>query len=214
MAFKTFAQLTAGTDVQDGDLFSAYRGSGPLKSVTALVVVAYLQVKLAASFLTPANNLSELTATASTARTNLGLGTASTQNTSIFAQAANNLSDLASVATARTNLGALAATNPATTGAGTSVVNSAGGTTLDCSVADFHVRSISSNTTFTLSGVTAGKASSFGLQLSITSAAIPTFTGVLWEGGTPPGPGNGNHLLGFNYDGTSWWGALIVVAGA
>ncbi len=50
------------------------------------------------------NNLSEVTS-AATARTNLGLGTASTQSSSAFLQASNNLSDLGTPATARTNLG-------------------------------------------------------------------------------------------------------------
>lgn len=43
--------------------------------------------------------------TASGARTNLGLGTAAEQNVAYFLQAANDLSDLSSAATARTNLG-------------------------------------------------------------------------------------------------------------
>jgi hypothetical protein len=51
-----------------------------------------------------ANNLSDLT-NASTARTNLGLGSAATLTQAQVAQTANNLSDLASASTARTNLG-------------------------------------------------------------------------------------------------------------
>lgn len=214
MAFKTFAQLTAATDVQDGDLFASWRGTGPTKSVTALIVVAYLQVKLATTFLSTANNLSELTATASTARANLGLGTAATQNISAFLQTANNLSDLASAATARTNLGALSSANPTYTGGSVGNINTAGAGTLDVSVADYHQRSISSNTTYTLQGGTASKSSSMLVELTITSAALPTFTGVKWEGGAVPAPGNGRHLFGFVWNGTDWTGSLIVLAAA
>lgn len=49
-------------------------------------------------------NLSDL-ASASTARTNLGLGSAALLASTAVAQTANNLSDIASAATARTNLG-------------------------------------------------------------------------------------------------------------
>jgi hypothetical protein len=50
------------------------------------------------------NNLSELTSTASTARTNLGLGTAATQNSNAFLQASNNLSDVNDAGTSRANI--------------------------------------------------------------------------------------------------------------
>jgi hypothetical protein len=61
-----------------------------------------------------ANNLSE--GVAATMRTNIGLGTAATQSTGTFAQVANNLSDLANAATARTNLGVPGTASPTFTG--------------------------------------------------------------------------------------------------
>jgi hypothetical protein len=78
------------------------------------VVLGLSDVTTALGFtpLKPANNLSEISS-ASTARTNLGLGTAATQASSAFQtalgftplNAASNLSDLGSASTARTNLG-------------------------------------------------------------------------------------------------------------
>ena len=40
-ARKTYPQLTAATDVQDGDLLASYRSTGPLKSVAASVLATY-----------------------------------------------------------------------------------------------------------------------------------------------------------------------------
>jgi hypothetical protein len=62
-----------------------------------------------------ANNLSDL-ASASTARTNLGLGTAAVQNVGVFAQTANNLSDVASPSAALANLGGAPLASPVFTG--------------------------------------------------------------------------------------------------
>jgi hypothetical protein len=69
----------------------------------------YTQTVSDARFLRIANNLSDL-ANTTTARTNLGLGTAATQSTGTFLQTANNLSDV-TAPTARTNLGLVIGTN-------------------------------------------------------------------------------------------------------
>lgn len=106
----------SGKSVDIGDVYVAIadNGGGTEASVGTSWIV--LEHNLTGALLS-ANNLSDL-ASATTARNNLGLGTAATQNTTAFdasgaaaaAQAAslqktNNLSDLASASTARTNLG-------------------------------------------------------------------------------------------------------------
>jgi hypothetical protein len=78
----------------------------------------------AAGGLLASNNLSDVQS-ASVSRTNLGLGSASTQSTSAFLQASNNLSDVSSASTARGNLSA--AQWLAATGLKTSAYSAAAG---------------------------------------------------------------------------------------
>jgi hypothetical protein len=67
-------------------------------------LTAITPLKGNAVYLKKSGNLSGM-ANYATARSNLGLGTAATQNVGAFAQTANNLSDLLSASAARSNLG-------------------------------------------------------------------------------------------------------------
>lgn len=67
-------------------------------------LTAITPLKGNAVYLKKSGNLSGM-ANYATARSNLGLGTAATQNVGVFAQTANNLSDLLSASAARSNLG-------------------------------------------------------------------------------------------------------------
>ena len=75
---------------------------------------SYMQNKISSLALIKTNNLSDVSSVSS-ARTNLGLGSAATQSSSAFLQTANNLSDISNTSTARLNLGlGSAATNNTT----------------------------------------------------------------------------------------------------
>lgn len=86
-----------------GFLYHCFGGTWT-QLVTGTTTIDWNSVTGKPTLLLASNDLSDL-ASASTARTNLGLGTAATQATSAFLQPSNNLSDLGSASTARTNLG-------------------------------------------------------------------------------------------------------------
>lgn len=92
-------------------------------------------------------------------------------------------------------------------------VTAVAATSIDLSSAEFFTKSISSNTAFSLTGATSGKAQAFALQLTISSSAIPTFSisggSVKWTGGAAPSLPNGTHVLGFlSFDGVNFTGVL------
>ena len=87
----------------NGDYTASNITNIPAGGIAATDVQAALN-EIDGEKLAKASNLSDLVSP-STARTNLGLGSAATQSTTYFLQTANNFSDLASVTTARSNLG-------------------------------------------------------------------------------------------------------------
>ena len=106
MGEKTPAQLSGiSLPVQDADLLVLYRASGPMTKCAASDLKTYINTGAGAGDLLAANNLSDL-ANITTARANLGLGSAAVLASSAIAQVANNLSEYtAGASTVRTNLG-------------------------------------------------------------------------------------------------------------
>lgn len=218
MANKTPDQLTALTSADATDLVMVYDISATLlKKMNFSVFVAAVQAALGSVYLTVANNLSDL-ASASSARANLGLGTAATLASTALFQVANNLSEVASAATARTNIGAAAADAPTIT-SGMTLSGSVKGNTqalgalaIDVSTAEVFTKAISANSTFTITGATASKAMGFLLKLTISASAVPTWpASVDWSYGDAPDLANGVHWLGFLTDdgGTTWYGSVF-----
>lgn len=217
MSDKDYSQLSSATSAADTDLVAIYPSGGPLKKLTWATLVTQVATAIAGTYLTVANNLSDL-ASASSARASLGLGSAATLASSALFQVASNLSEVANAATARTNLGAAASASPTITGGITlsgstkQNVQALGALDFDLSLTDFFTKSISANSTFTFSNPTASKGQAFGVELTISSAAVPTWPAtVKWEGSATPTLGNGVHVVGFVTfnGGTTWYGVIL-----
>lgn len=216
MADKDYSQLTSAASAADTDLLAVYPVGGPLKKLTWLAFITQVVASLGSTYLRVANSLSDVSS-ASSARANLGLGSVATLASSAVFQVANNLNEVANATTARTNIGAAAAASPTITGGMTfsgstkQNVQALGALDVDLSASDFFTKSISTNSTITFSNATAAKAQGFIIELTITSAAVPTWpASVDWEGSVTPTLGNGRHVLGFvTFDGGTTWTGMI-----
>lgn len=205
MASKTFAQLASAADVQDADLLASYRGTGPLKSVTAAIIYTYFAAKLGST----TDGIS--VGTANTAAdyitlkpTDYGAGKpgvffSKATSTLVWnitvtdGQGSPTLGEIdftlsllkvngALTVTGAVATGALTVTGAASVSAGFSLtgstkqnVQAVAALNLDLSASDFFTKSISANSTFTFSNPTASTGQGFLLLLTVTSAAVPTW---------------------------------------
>jgi hypothetical protein len=164
-------------------------------------VAAYVS---GASYLLTANNLSELTASASTARTNLGLGTASTMT---------GPSGTIVGTTDTQTLTNKTLTNPTVTNYVETVVaigNSGTSQTLALTNGTVQTVTMTGNCTFTMPTATAGKSFILIAVQDGTGSRTATFTSVKFAGGVAPTltttATTGRDILTFVADGTNWYG--------
>jgi hypothetical protein len=100
-------------------------------------------------------------------------------------------------------------------GATKATATAIGSTSINVASSDFFSKSISANTTFTFDSAASGKTQVFILEITISSAAVPTWpASVDWPGGVAPVLGNGKHVLGFMTldGGTNWTGFVGGIA--
>lgn len=83
---------------------------------------------------------------------------------------------------------------------------------IDCSSGNYFTKTISANSTFTVSNVPSSRAFSFVLELQVTSGSVTWFSGVEWPFGIPPSLSTSKvHLFVFVTDdgGSRWRGTFI-----
>jgi len=84
---------------------------------------------------------------------------------------------------------------------------------IDCSTGNYFIKTISGDSTFTVSNVPSSRVYSFTIELTHTSGAITWFSGVKWPNDITPSPTSGKtHLFMFVTDdgGTRWRGASLL----
>ena len=89
---------------------------------------------------------------------------------------------------------------------------SMGANAIDCSTGNYFTKTISGNTTFTVSNVPASRSYAFTLELNHTAGTVTWFSGVVWPDGVTPALTTGKtHLFMFVTDngGTRWRGAAL-----
>lgn len=235
MAAKTYAQLAVQADVQSGDLLASYRGTGPLKQLTADIYAAWaIGTVTGASghkigYLDVANTFSASQtfslATATTAADYIvlkptdyaagkpGLFFSKTTTATIWQMTVTDGTTLGeldfSVSILKVS-GTLTVTAGATiTGTSKGNVVAIAALAIDVQAGEYQTKSIGTNSVFTFTNPAASLGQGFLLDLTISSSAVPTWpASVKWSGGLAPSLGNGLNSLGFiTFDGgTSWQG--------
>lgn len=93
------------------------------------------------------------------------------------------------------------------------IVDVAAGTNVDCAAGNYFIKTVSGNTTFTVSNVPSSRSYGFTLRVTHTSGTITWFSGVEWPNGTTPVLTTGKtHLFFFVTDngGTKWHGSSSI----